>query len=47
MIALNLESALAPIFTQVWFYFAWGTLTLGVGLGCYLVARGIWGMVRR
>ena len=47
MMALNLESMLAPIVTQVWFYFTWGTLTLGVGLGLYMVARGIWGMVRR
>ena len=45
MIALNIESMLAPIFAQVWFYFAWGTLTLGVGLGLYMVAKGIWGVL--
>lgn len=47
MLALNFEPMTAPIISQVWFYFVWGMLTLGVGLGCYLVARGIWGMVRR
>ena len=47
MIALNLESMLAPVFAQVWYYFVVGVCVMGIGLGCYMVARGIWGMVRR
>ena len=47
MTALNLESILAPVFAQVWYYFVVGVCVMGIGLGLYLVARGLWGIVHR
>jgi uncharacterized membrane-anchored protein YitT (DUF2179 family) len=47
MMALNLESALAPIVAQVWYYFVVGGCVMGIGLGLYMVAKGLWGLVNK